>query len=42
MRVTNRRWTTLIVVASGLLFVDTCQAILDTLGLAFNIANIWV
>jgi hypothetical protein len=42
MRSTNRRWTILIVVSSGLLFVDTCQAILNTIGLAFNIANIWV
>ena len=42
MRITNRRWTMLIVLSSGLLFVDTCQAILNTIGLAFNIVNTWV
>ena len=42
MHSTTRRMATLILLSSGLLFIDTCQAILDTIGLAFNIVNTWV
>lgn len=38
----KKRWAALIALSSGMLFASTCEAVLNTIGLAFSIVDVWV
>jgi hypothetical protein len=42
MQISRRRWAGLVALSSGALVTGTCDAIVQTIGFAFNIVDIWV
>ncbi len=36
------RWTTLIALSCATTMASACQAVLDTIGLAFDIVDVWI
>lgn len=37
----SRKMRVLMILSTGLLFAGVCSSVMNTLGLAFNIADIW-